>query len=122
MPSAVRHNFVSRLQAPHVSYEPHEGPLGIKCCFQGQESYEVEGRRFTVDASSYRVLNNGQRYSSILSSARKAESFCIWFRPTFAEEILGSLCTPADRLLDDPRVLSRQPVQFFERCYPHDDV
>jgi AraC-like DNA-binding protein len=122
MPQAVQYNFVSRLQSRDVSFEPHEGPLGIKSCFRGREIYEVEGRRFAVERSSYLILNNGQRYASALQGDAPAESFCIWFRPTFAEQVLGGLCTPADRLLEDPRLTAKQPVFFFERLYAHDEL
>ncbi len=122
MPTAVKYNFASQLSSADLGFEPHEGPLGIKCCFNGEELYEVEGRRLIVDETSYLVLNQGQRYGSALRGDRKAESFCIWFRPAFAEQVLCSLRTPADQLLEDPFRRSRQPVLFFERLYPHDTI
>jgi AraC-like DNA-binding protein len=121
MPMMVGQNFVSQLYATELAFEEHEGPLGIKCCFHGEETYTVAGRRCTVDETSYLVLNHGQRYSSAMRGAQRVESFCLWFRPSFAEQVLSGLCTPFDRLLDDPRQISRQPVHFFERVYPHDE-
>jgi AraC-like DNA-binding protein len=120
MSAAVGYNFVSQLRSPHIAFEEHDGPLGIKCCFNGLEIYEVEGRRLSVDAATYLVLNSGQRYASMLQGGQATESFCIWFRPTFAEEVLSSLRTPTDLLLEDPQRSMQQPVQFFERLYPHD--
>ncbi|HZP83343.1 MAG TPA: AraC family transcriptional regulator [Chthonomonadaceae bacterium] len=122
MTVAGAYNFVSQLRSAEIAFEEHDGPLGIKTCFGGQETYEVEGGRFAVDASSYCVLNNGQRYASAIHSSQTVESFCIWFRPAFAEQVLSGLCSPDDRLLDDPQRVSGQPVAFFERLYPHDDL
>jgi AraC-like DNA-binding protein len=120
MPTAVNHNFVSQLCGSDLCYAEHEGPLGIKCCFSGHEIYEIEGGRTMVDASTYLVLNRGQRYASALHGAQTAESFCVWFRPGFAEQALRSLRTPADRLLDDPLRAAGQSVLFFEQTHPHD--
>lgn len=120
MPTAVSHNFVSQLISQSVAFTEHEGPLGIKCCLNGQETYQAGGERFLVDSSSYLLLNSGQRYASSVSSRQAVESFCIWFRPEFAEQVLSGLCTPADQLLDDPHRSMKQPVLFFEKLYPHD--
>lgn len=122
MPQAVEYNFVSQLRSANITFTPHEGPLGIKCCLNGREVYEVGSERYVVDATSYLVLNEGQRYASAMQGRKPVDSFCIWFRPSFAEQVLGGLVTPSDRLLDEPGMASRQPVQFYERVYPHDDV
>src|SRR5262249_53543870 len=68
------------------------------------------------------VLNDGQRYASTIESDATIESFCLWFRSGFAEQVLAGLCLPSDRLLDDPGSAARQPILFFERLSPHDDL
>jgi AraC family transcriptional regulator len=115
-------NFVSQLFGSDVRFDEHDGPLSIKCAFGGQEMYEIEGGRLAVDDSGYLVLNNRQRYASSINQLSPIESFCIWFRPGFAEQILGALKTEDDRLLDNPAFISKQPVTFFDRVYAHDDV
>lgn len=122
MSSAIQYNFISQLEGTDISFAPHEGPLGIKCCFNGLENYEVGRERFAVDRSSYLVLNDGQRYASSIRSHKRVESFCVWFRPGFAEQVLNSLRSPANRLLDEPGFASNQPLQFFEQLYHHDDL
>lgn len=115
-------NMVVQAKASRVAYPEHRGPLSIKCAFNGQEAYAAEGARFMVDDTSYLLLNDGQRYSSCIESNDKVESFCVFFRPGFAEEILRSLVTSADCLLDAPDGKIKQPVSFFERIYRHDNV
>jgi AraC family transcriptional regulator len=115
-------NFVSQLFGSNVRFDEHDGPLSIKCAFGGQEMYEIEGGRLAVDDAGYLVLNNGQRYASTINQMNTIESFCVWFRPGFAEQILASLKTSDDRLLDNPAFTSKQPVTFFDRVYPHDDL
>jgi len=121
-------NFISQLRSNSIAFSEHEGPLSIKCAFGGSEFYEIEGSRVMVDDSSYLVLNQDQRYASSMqtaaatSNAAMIESFCLWYRPSFAEQLLTSLTTPADRLLDDPSAIQGLPVAFFERSTPHDDL
>lgn len=115
-------NFVSQLTSSSTHFSEHEGPLSIKCAFHGREFYEVEGARVAVDDSTYMVLNQGQRYASYVQSDTVVESFCLWYRPGFAEEALRALTTPGDRLLAEPTGTGALPVSFFERLTRHDDV
>jgi AraC-like DNA-binding protein len=115
-------NFVSQLHSANIAFAEHEGPLSIKCAFHGRETYEIEGARVSVDDSSYLVLNNGQRYSSYVSSPDEVESFCLWFRPSFADQALRALVTPDERLLDEDTPPGSISVSFFERLTRHDDV
>jgi AraC family transcriptional regulator len=113
-------NFVTQLRTADFSFGGGKGQLSIKCAFGGQEFYEVEGGRVAVDDSSYLVLNNQQHYASSIERPGPMESFCVWFRPGFADQVLAGLRTRTDLLLDDPNGVHRQPVQFFERLFPHD--
>src|SRR5437764_5910108 len=82
-------NFVSRLRASSLTFSEHNGPLSIKCAFRGREFYQVDSGRMAVDERSYLVLNDGQRYASSIESPHEVESFCFWFRPSFAEIVLA---------------------------------
>src|SRR5262249_27449670 len=44
------------------------------------------------------------------------------FEQAFAQQVLASLVTPLDRLLDDPETRSPGGLVFFERTYPVDAV
>jgi AraC family transcriptional regulator len=115
-------NMVIHARTREVAYAEHVGPLSIKCAFRGQEIYEYSSGRFAVDERSYLLLNEAQPYSSYIQSNAEVESFSLFFRPSFAAEILASLVTPADKLLDDPRKRRLQPLLFFEKLYRHDAV
>jgi AraC-like DNA-binding protein len=104
------------------SAQDYRGTLSIKCVLQGDALYEAEGCRFAVDATGYLVLNCGQTYTLTISSDIRVETFCLFFRPGFAEKTLHTLITPTELLLDDPLHPGGQPVQFFERMYPHDAI
>lgn len=115
-------NMVIHARTREVAYAEHAGPLSIKCAFGGQEIYEYSLGRFAVDDHSYLVLNEAQPYSSYIQADAEVESFSLFFRPGLAGEVLTSLVTPADRLLDNPRQRHLQPLLFFEKLYTHDAV
>ena len=117
-----RSNIVVCARARRVAYTTHTAPLSIKTTLRGCETYEVEGRELAVDEDTYLVLNNRQLYASHIESSAEVESFCVFFRDRFAEEVLAALVTPAERLLDDPESKSGQPVEFFQKLNRHDQT
>lgn len=110
-------NMVVHARASEVAYPEHAGPLSIKTVLHGQELFEVGKARFAVTPERYLVLNDGRRHAHSVEG--EAEVFTVMFRAQLAADVLRSLVTPADKLLDDP-VAPGRPVQFFERTYPQD--
>ncbi len=83
-----------------VQYIPFEQRLSIKACWGGEEQYFIDGRALVVDDDNYLIFNDLRTYSSVIRSVRPVRSFSIFFRPGFAEEVLGGMLTPQDRILD----------------------
>jgi AraC-like DNA-binding protein len=98
------------------------GCLSIKSFRGGEAVYDVGRGRYRVGSDSYLVLNQRQPYEIAIDSERAVESFCVFFEDGFAEEVNYSLVTPATKLLDNPRPARVEPVCFFEKTYPHDDI
>lgn len=115
--NVIVHREVTELCLPEANTR-----LCIRCAFKGERRFEASGGQFVVDDSGYLLLNLGQRVASAVQSKTPVELFNITFQPGFAEEVLRSLVTPADRLLDMPKGSACQQVLFFERVYPHDDT
>jgi AraC family transcriptional regulator len=113
-------NFMNHAYCRSICYPEHWGPLSIKCVFQGREVYQSERIRYTVEPDSYLILNTGQLYSSSIATREETESFVVFFRPNFVEEVLTSLITSDDRLLDEPKRILGRPVTFFEGLHRHD--
>lgn len=114
--------IITQFRANEIYLPKNETTLSIRCAFNGQRVLEVDGGRLAVDDAAYTVLNLGQAFSSYIQSDTEVEAFSISFEPGFAEEVLRSLSTPADRLLDALKADYRQPVTFFEKIYQHDDT
>jgi AraC family transcriptional regulator len=105
-----------------AEYHPYQQRLSIKAAWGGQERYFVDNRALTVDDDSYLILNDLRTYASLIRSAQPVNSFSIFFRPGLAEEVLGGMLTPEDRILDLCGEDERRPVEFAEHLRPHDRV
>src|SRR5207302_428760 len=88
----------------------------------GRRVCMLDGRRMAVDEDSYLVSNLGQRVSGTPDWDEEAETFLIGFWPGFAEEVLRTMVTPADRLLDNLKCELFQPVEFVPQLYRHDEL
>jgi AraC family transcriptional regulator len=97
------------------------GALSLKSFTHGHADYAVGAGRYRVDVQSYLVLNHGQDYTVTVETETATTSFCLFFAPGLAEEVLAGLTTPPGRLLDDPAIAG-PPITFFEQLYRHDDL
>jgi AraC-like DNA-binding protein len=96
-------------------------PLSLKCMFNGRARYRIPGREFSVDDGGYLILNNLQPYSIEIASPTQVETFVLWFPDGWAEDALGGLTRPNERLLDEPAA-DGTTASFFERYTPHDGI
>jgi AraC family transcriptional regulator len=111
-------NLIVHDTASRIDYEPHCGPLSVKCAWNGSETYLVDRVPIAVDDGCYLVLNHGRPYASFIASPRPVESLAVFFRAGFVDGVLRARVTEDDRLLDDPYGRAR-PIAFFERRAPH---
>lgn len=112
-------NMVVNAISDDLYFPEHNGPLSIKCSFGGSQQYRTSEACFEVSDRTYLILNNGQRYENIIEDRKNINSFCIFFRPGFPEQVFHALVTPRDRLLDEPN-RQGEGVNFFEKLYRHD--
>lgn len=98
------------------------GLLSVKTFSHGRALYDSGPGLYAVDDSSYLILNDGQPYSITIESECPVESFCIFFKPGFAEEVYYSLSSGQGELLDNPEPSGKPRIGFFDQVYPHDDV
>lgn len=96
--------------------------LSVKTFSHGRALYDSGPGLYSVDDGSYLILNDGQPYSITVESERPVESFCIFFKPGFAEQVYYSLSAGHSALLDSPEPPDKLRVGFFDKVYPHDDV
>ncbi|MBI1279951.1 MAG: helix-turn-helix domain-containing protein [Anaerolineaceae bacterium] len=95
--------------------------LSIKMFRYGRAFYQSGSGTFAVEDDRYLILNDQQPYSITVESAAPVESFCVFFPAGFAEAVHHSLTTSDGHLLDNP-IQTRQPLNFVDRTYPHDEL
>ena len=115
-------NVVVHTRENGEAYREHLGPLSVTFAAGGRRVCLVDGRRMAVDDDSYLISNLGQQVSGTPECDPNSETFLVGFWPGFAEEILRSLVTTADCLLDNVKFGCLQPVEFFPQIYPHDEL
>jgi AraC family transcriptional regulator len=115
-------NAVMYAPETDAEYHPYEQRLSIKACWGGEERYFIDNRTLTVDDDSYLIFNDRRTYASSLHSSRPVRSFSVFFRPGFAEEVLGGMLTPEDRILERGSQNESKAVEFGEHLRPHDKI
>jgi len=98
------------------------GCLSVKSFRGGEALYDVGHGRYRVGSDSYLVLNERQPYEIAIDSEKAGEALGGVVEDGLAEEVNYCLVTPAPKLLDNPQPARVEPVCFFERTYPHDDI
>jgi AraC family transcriptional regulator len=102
------------------------GPLSIKTVLRGAARWSTCEADRLVDGSSYLVLNSGQTYTMTIDSPEAVETFCLFFRRGFVEDVCRVQGSNATSLLDSPDPAMVAPsatrTEFFETLHTHDSV
>jgi AraC family transcriptional regulator len=120
-----------RAKQYHVAEFP--GPLSIKSVVRGAGVWGTAEAKRVVDSGNYLVLNAGRPYSLTIDAREIVETFCLFFRPGFVEDVhrveegdpVALLDEPfaAEQLQDKSTVANgggRLRVEFFETLHGHD--
>lgn len=108
-------NYVLHAKSKQFYWEG-DGQLSIKTFRNGRAHYKTSRGFFAVEEDRYLLLNEGE-YTISIEEAQEVESFCIFFRHGFGEEIASTLVDSTDRLLSDP-YKETASIGFFEKTYP----
>lgn len=112
-------NFVLHAKSDQFYWEGI-GQLSIKTFFNGKPYYKTNRGFFAVEESRYLLLNEGA-YTISIDEPKVVESFCIFFKDGFAEEVFHSLIETNDSLLSDP-FKDTSSIGFFEKTYHKDNT
>ena len=114
----------SNLNSTHIlcgtaqhHYAHWEGHLSLKTFSKGRAFYNVGAGNYSVDDSSYLIVNELQPYTITIDSETKIEPFIIFFASDFAEEVNRSLTTQTVQLLDNPVKSSTTKIDFINKLY-----
>lgn len=89
-------------RARDYSVRGFEGPLSIKTVRQGRALWRTADGERILEPGRDLVLNRAQRYDVEVDSDAVVETFCVFFRDGFAEEVARGAGATERTLLDDP--------------------
>jgi AraC-like DNA-binding protein len=99
----------------HVAGFP--GPLSLKAVLRGAGAWETDEGRYSLDARSWLVLNEGHPYSLAIERGRPVETFCVFFARGYVEGLKAALLRGDAALAEEPG--TALPHAFREVPRPH---
>ena len=78
------------------------GPLSMKMVRRGAAVWRTGGVERTLTPGRILVVNRDEPYDLEIDSADPVETFCVFFRDGFVEDVARTLSTPEAALLDRP--------------------
>lgn len=115
-----KENWIVSGSTPYAEYNTYRQTLSLKTVQGGREHYHIGRRRLTVTDETWLVLNENREYSSVLEGRAEPFSFCLFFRPGMAGQILAAARQDYGRALDAGPETSSAPIEFAENLRPHD--
>lgn len=110
------------MRSHNLESEDHVSRLSIRCVLNGYQYYRLGNHDHMIGPDNYLIINKGQTYRTAFKASHPVEMMLVAFQPGFAEQVLYSAVTPADKLLDNPYEHNSLPVVFFEQAYPQDPL
>lgn len=107
-------NYILHAQSKQFFWEG-QGQLSIKTFANGKAFYKTNRGFYSVEENRYLLLNEGS-YTISIDEKTEVESFCIFFRDGFAQEVLPSILKSTNSILSDP-YFDMDTVEFYEKTY-----
>ena len=92
--------------------------MALLCAWNGRQEVSFEGRRLTVDDDTWLTMPHGAANVRV-RGGEQIQALTILFREGMPEEVLGSLVTPEDRLLESGEV-EEDALPFLPNLQMHD--
>jgi AraC family transcriptional regulator len=110
---------ILNVQTQVADYTLDANRLAVLCAWNGRQEVATDGRRITVDDDTWLALPAGPA-SVRIRSAHEVHALTIVFRAGMPEEVLGSLITPEDRLLENGEIVDAPMLPFTANLQTHD--
>jgi AraC family transcriptional regulator len=93
--------------------------MALLCAWSGRQEVNLESRRLVVDDDTWLVVPSGAATVRVRGT-ENIQALTILFRRGMPEEVLGSLVTPEDRLLEGGEVDFDSALPFLPNLQMHD--
>ena len=115
-------NVILNAKYSYLYYPKHWTTLSLKFAFGGSEYYIFDNIKYGVDNNSYLILNCDSVYESLINSHTPVESLTLNFTSEFTCDVFNASFNEDSYLLDYPEVRDKNPVNFFQKLYAHDQT
>lgn len=112
--SAILH-----IRTESADYNIGANRVAVVCAWNGSQDVGIDGRHILVDDDTWLVIPGGPANIRIRAT-QPVHALTILFRLGMPEEVLGTLLTADDRLLDDVDAGSTSGVPFVPHLQTHD--
>lgn len=106
-----------RTQVADYSIDPSR--LALLCAWDGRQDVALDGRRMFVDDDTWLLVPQSSAHVRI-RSARETHALTILFRPGMPQDVLRTLITVEDQLLEDGEAAPASALPFIPHLYTHD--
>lgn len=112
-------NAILSVQTQVADYALDAERLALLCAWNGRQEVAMEGRRVFVDDDTWLAVPASPANVRI-RGAREVQALTILFRRGMPEEVLGSLITTDDRLMDNGETHYAPTLPFMPHLQTHD--
>lgn len=113
-PNLITQSFDKRIECC-----TYTSALSIKLAIGGNASYLVDGKRKTINDSTFLIVNNSQQVKTIVESEKEVESFSIFFQPEFVNNVFAALKKKNEFLLDEWENTDGK-INFYDKVYNYE--
>lgn len=110
---------ILNLQASTLDYGFDASRLAVVCAWNGRQEVSTENRRVMVDDDTWLAIASTPA-TVRLRAAQNVDALTILFRAGLPEEVLGTLLTGDDSLLEDGELAPQASLPFIPHLQPHD--
>jgi AraC family transcriptional regulator len=112
-------NIVYSTRAQAEDYVLAGERMALLCAWNGRQEVGLEGRRLIVDDDTWLLVPNGAATVRV-RGGEGIQALTILFRTGMPEQVLGSLITAEDRLLESGDVEPETALPFLPNLQMHD--
>ncbi len=112
-------NAILSLRTQVADYVLDPERLTLLCAWDGRQEVGLDGRRLCIDDDTWLALGAGPAHVRI-RSAQEVRALTLMFRRGMPQEVLGTLITADDRLLEHGEVSGTRGMPFLPHLRAHD--
>jgi len=116
------HNIIFSAKSTHSYCRRHVGCLSIKTVLSGEEWYGINSHKVAVRPGQFLILNDQQSYSCEINSEKPVHTLSVFFKNSFASEVLRDLTCDEEMMLDEPFSMAEKLPEFFQTLNPISDT